>query len=71
LAVVGSFVLLKIVDVVIGLRVSEAHEIQGLDLSEHGSELMIPELEPIAEAAIFEQLTHATPNQPTVLTAEA
>ena len=71
LAVVGSFVLLKIVDVVIGLRVSEAHEIQGLDLSEHGSEVMIPELEPIAEAAIFEQLTQPTPNQPTVLTAEA
>jgi len=71
LAVVGSFVLLKIVDVVIGLRVSEAHEIQGLDLSEHGSEVMIPELEPLAEAAIFEQLTHPTPSQPTVLTAEA
>jgi Amt family ammonium transporter len=38
LAIVGTLVILKIVDVVIGLRVSEDEEIQGLDLSQHGEE---------------------------------
>jgi len=38
LAIVGTLVILKIVDVVIGLRLSEDHENQGLDLSQHGEE---------------------------------
>ncbi|HSM88273.1 MAG TPA: ammonium transporter [Candidatus Limnocylindrales bacterium] len=38
LAIVGTLAILKLVDVVIGLRVSEEHEIQGLDLSQHGEE---------------------------------
>jgi len=38
LAAVGTLVILKIVDVLVGLRVSEDHEIQGLDLSQHGEE---------------------------------
>ncbi len=38
LAIVGSVVLLKIVDLMIGLRVSPEQEIQGLDLSQHGEE---------------------------------
>jgi ammonium transporter, Amt family len=38
LAIVGTLVILKIVDVVIGLRVPSEHEIQGLDLSQHGEE---------------------------------
>ncbi|HEV2690447.1 MAG TPA: ammonium transporter [Bryobacteraceae bacterium] len=38
LAIVGTLVILKMVDVTIGLRVSEDHEIQGLDLSQHGEE---------------------------------
>lgn len=42
LAGIGSFVLLKIVDLVIGLRVSEAAEISGLDVSEHGEGEVIP-----------------------------
>jgi Amt family ammonium transporter len=33
---VGAFVLLKIVDAVVGLRVYEEDEIVGLDLSQHG-----------------------------------
>jgi Amt family ammonium transporter len=37
-ALVGSFVLLKIVDALLGLRVSEDDEIKGLDLSQHGEE---------------------------------
>jgi Amt family ammonium transporter len=38
LAIVGTLVILKVVDVVIGLRVPEDQEIQGLDLSQHGEE---------------------------------
>ena len=38
LAVVGTLVVLKVVDALIGLRVPEEHEIQGLDLSQHGEE---------------------------------
>jgi len=38
LAAVVTLAILKAVDVVIGLRVSEDHEIQGLDLSQHGEE---------------------------------
>jgi Amt family ammonium transporter len=35
-AFVGAFVLLKIVDAVVGLRVEEEDEVVGLDLSQHG-----------------------------------
>ncbi len=38
LAIVGTLVILKFVDVIIGLRVSEEEEAQGLDLSQHGEE---------------------------------
>jgi Amt family ammonium transporter len=38
LAGVGTIVILKVVDVLVGLRVSAEHEIQGLDLSQHGEE---------------------------------
>jgi Amt family ammonium transporter len=38
LAIVGTLAILKIVDVVVGLRVSDDHEVQGLDLSQHGEE---------------------------------
>jgi Amt family ammonium transporter len=38
LAIVGTLVILKLVDVVIGLRVAPEHEVQGLDLSQHGEE---------------------------------
>jgi Amt family ammonium transporter len=38
LAAVGTIILLKIVDAVVGLRVSEDEEIKGLDLSQHGEE---------------------------------
>jgi Amt family ammonium transporter len=37
-ALVGSFVLLKIVDAAVGLRVSAEDETKGLDLSQHGEE---------------------------------
>lgn len=38
LAIVGTLVILKLVDATIGLRVSEEEEVQGLDLSQHGEE---------------------------------
>jgi ammonium transporter, Amt family len=38
LAIVGTLAILKLVDATIGLRVSEDHEMQGLDLSQHGEE---------------------------------
>ena len=38
LAAAGTIAILKVVDVTIGLRVSEEHEVQGLDLSQHGEE---------------------------------
>ncbi len=38
LAVVGTLAILKIVDVLVGLRVPEDHEIQGLDVTQHGDE---------------------------------
>jgi Amt family ammonium transporter len=38
LAAVGTLVILKVVDMVIGLRISTEQETQGLDLSQHGEE---------------------------------
>ncbi len=38
LAGVGTFLILKLVDAVIGLRVSAEHEIRGLDFTQHGEE---------------------------------
>jgi len=38
IAIVGSFLILKIVDVVVGLRVTSEQETMGLDLSMHGEE---------------------------------
>ena len=37
-ALVGTFVLLKITDLITGIRVSEADEIEGLDITQHGEE---------------------------------
>ena len=36
IAVIGSLILLKIVDAILGLRVTESDEYDGLDLSQHG-----------------------------------
>lgn len=38
LAIVGTFVILKILDAVMGLRVTQAAEVEGLDLSQHNEE---------------------------------
>ena len=38
LGIVGTIVILKIVDMTVGVRVSEADEVAGLDFSQHGEE---------------------------------
>jgi Amt family ammonium transporter len=38
MAIVVTFVILKVIDAVIGLRVSRQAEIEGLDFSQHGEE---------------------------------
>ena len=38
LAAVATFVMLKVLDALMGLRVSQQDEVQGLDLSQHGEE---------------------------------
>lgn len=38
LALLGTLTILKTVDLVIGLRVTDEHEVQGLDLTQHGEE---------------------------------
>ncbi|MEJ2009664.1 MAG: ammonium transporter [Acidobacteriota bacterium] len=38
LAIVGTLIILKVVDALVGLRVPAEHEIQGLDLALHGEE---------------------------------
>jgi Amt family ammonium transporter len=38
LAIAGTFIILKVLDAVMGLRVTQHEEIQGLDLSQHGEE---------------------------------
>ncbi len=38
IGIVGTFIILKIVDAIIGLRVTEEEERDGLDLSQHGEE---------------------------------
>jgi Amt family ammonium transporter len=37
-ALVGTLVILKVVDLIIGLRVTEDQEIEGLDITQHGEE---------------------------------
>jgi|CXWL01.1.fsa_nt_gi Amt family ammonium transporter len=50
LASVGSLLILKFVDVVIGLRVSESDEASGLDVSQHGETAYV--FEPIIETSL-------------------
>ncbi len=38
LAIVGTIIILKIVDIAVGVRVSREEEIEGLDLSQHGED---------------------------------
>jgi len=38
IAIAGTLIILKIVDLAIGLRISTEHESEGLDLTQHGEE---------------------------------
>jgi Amt family ammonium transporter len=63
LAVIGTIVLLKLVDLVIGMRISIEDEIEGLDLSQHGEEGYNLDLDvtPVgATAGISHSAIHAT-----------
>jgi Amt family ammonium transporter len=37
-SIIGTLILLKLVDLTIGLRVSREHEVEGLDVTQHGEE---------------------------------
>jgi ammonium transporter, Amt family len=67
LAVAGSYVLLKIVDVVIGVRVSEKEELLGLDLSQHGGDDFTRDLDLLPTGTAVGSLTQP----PAVKTADA
>jgi ammonium transporter, Amt family len=71
LAVVGTLAILKLVDVVIGLRVPEHHEIQGLDLSQHGEEGYDWEHPVPVALAAFSQIANHGPSLPTRIDAQA
>ncbi|HEY2497983.1 MAG TPA: ammonium transporter [Candidatus Angelobacter sp.] len=58
LAIVGTLAILKLVDAVIGLRVPEDHELQGLDLSQHGEEGYSWEFPAPARIPVFAHATH-------------
>ena len=58
LAVVGTLAILKLVDAVIGLRVPEDHELQGLDLSQHGEEGYSWEFPVPARIPVFTHAIH-------------
>jgi Amt family ammonium transporter len=58
LASIGSYILLKAIDLTIGLRVSEEAELQGLDISEHGESVHLGEI-PAVFGAIAEVETKA------------
>jgi Amt family ammonium transporter len=38
LSIVATFIILKVVDAIVGLRVSQQEEIRGLDITQHGEE---------------------------------
>jgi Amt family ammonium transporter len=61
IAAVGSFILLKLVDAVIGLRCSEEHEYLGLDLSQHGEQGYI-----LDEGSLGSVVQHAVAGAPSV-----
>lgn len=69
LASVGTFLILKVVDLVLGLRVPEEYEITGLDLTQHGEKAYVyvhtatQELGLAETANIFVADLNVVPNQ--------
>jgi Amt family ammonium transporter len=67
LAVIGSYVLLKIVDLTIGLRVTDEEEIRGLDLSQHGEDGYSLDRDLIPAETTAGSLTQAQALQPSTI----
>ena len=59
LATVGSLLILKFVDLVIGLRVSVSDEASGLDASQHGETAYV--FEPITETSLPPDIDSSAP----------
>lgn len=59
-AAIGSFVILKVVDLVIGVRVSETQELEGLDASQHG-EAGYAFVEGVKEISVQPNITSESP----------
>ena len=71
LAVIGSYSLLKVVDLAIGLRVSDEEELCGLDLSQHGEDGYAPDFDLIPPRPVVEKSTQsAMPNPVNALASE-
>ncbi|HQU85125.1 MAG TPA: ammonium transporter [Pyrinomonadaceae bacterium] len=60
LAAIGTFLILKIVDLVIGVRVSENEELAGLDATQHGETAYV--FEPDFKAAMLSSISLAENN---------
>lgn len=69
-ASVGSFLILKVVDFALGLRVSEDHEAIGLDATQHGETAYIYSMTQIETATPFESPAAAFKEARTILTSE-
>lgn len=57
IAIVATFVILKVVDIAIGVRVNEEDELQGLDLSQHGEEGYNLDLDLVSGSSTFRAAT--------------
>jgi Amt family ammonium transporter len=71
LAVMGTLAILKLVDAVIGLRVPEDHEIQGLDITQHGEEGYDWEHPVPVAVAAFSQVGNHGPSLPARIDTQA
>jgi Amt family ammonium transporter len=60
LSVVATFVILKIVDLVVGVRVSEEDELRGLDLSQHSEEAYNMDIESHSFGSTTHEAAHPT-----------
>jgi len=70
LTVVGSFLILKIVDLTVGVRVSGEDEIAGLDLSQHGEEGYNLDVD-LVSAGVFSAVSSSPVSEPVFRTADA
>jgi len=62
LSVVATFVILKLVDLVVGVRINEEDEIRGLDLSQHSEEAYNMDIESHSFSSASFEAPHRTPS---------